>query len=449
MAVSGRSALEEAAARSGRQRSPNPTDRPRPMKRIIAESGYLATRCATAAVAVSCAASSAVEARLNRRQSRADYYPLAEACGCPHPVSSSANTSHLTLRSVGEEVHRSVLSHDRIQLLETLRDDCDVLISILIREEEVCVVPPHTSERLVKLLRQPRLLFDIAEGWPVLEDVTEAMNLSTVLVNELASELEKLGAWFNTRGFSPPTPAKRGARMSTINVASPQEVMALLRTWCAEVPLWDLRQWLDKRIAFMKVVPVGETRITLPAPARRIRPPPLQPFDEGPSFGSRPVGDDRSNLVEAILLERANTAHEAVLQAMRCNFAARGCECFQSVLIDLVCILGGFAYIVEAKSISPDNEVEQVRHAFAQLRDYRFRYSVEEPFIEREVSLCVALSSVPQDSWTAAFLRHEGIMLVWLGEDGKLAGPDIQALGVLSSKHIGTAQEVVQSRLPS
>lgn len=327
-----------------------------------------------------------------------------------------------------------MLFHDRIQLLEGLRDDCDVMISMLIRDEGARTIPAHISERMVKLLRQPRLLFDVAEGWPALEDVSEAMNLSTVLVNELASELERLGAWFDAHSPGEPRPAERHARTSTINLVSPQEVMASLRAGSAEAPLWKLRQWLDKRIASMNVAPLGESQVALPAPARMVRPPRLQPFNEGPSLGSRPVGGDRASLVEAVLLERANAAHETVLQAMRRNLAARGGECFQSVLIDLACILGRSPHIVEAKSISPDNEVEQVRHAFAQLRDYRFRHSAEEPFVGREVDLWVALSSIPQDSWTADFLRYEGILLVWLGKDGKLAGPDIRVLEALPSK---------------
>ena len=33
--------------------------------------------------------------------------------------------------------------------------------------------------------------FDVAGGWAALEDVSDAMNLSTVLINELASKLAK------------------------------------------------------------------------------------------------------------------------------------------------------------------------------------------------------------------------------------------------------------------
>lgn len=326
-----------------------------------------------------------------------------------------------------------MLSHDRVHLLESLRDDCDVLIAMLIRDEGARTVPAHTSERMVKLLRQPRLLFDVAEGWPALEDVSEAMNLSHVLVNELASELEKLGAWFDANNLGVSTLAERHSRTSNTHLVSPQQVVASLRAGSAEVPLWKLRHWLDRRIMSMNVALLGKSKVARPATGRIITPPRLQPFNEGPSLGVRSVGDDRLGLVEAVLLERANAAHEAVLQAMRGNLVNRGGECFQSVLIDLACIVRGSPHIVEAKSISPDNEVEQVRHAFAQLRDYRFRHRAEEPFVGREVCLWVALSSIPQDGWAADFLRHEKILLVWLGKDGKLAGPDIHVFEAMHS----------------
>jgi len=311
---------------------------------------------------------------------------------------------------------------------------------MLICDEEASPIPFHRSERIVKLLRQPRLLFDVAEGWPVLEEVSEAMDLSTALTNELASELDRLGAWVRAHNPGMSTFPERHTRTSMDDLVSPQKVLASLRAGSAEISLWRLRQWIDKRICSMNVAPVDNSEVALPAPARMVGPPRLQPFNEGPSLGSRPVGDDRVGLVEAVLLERANAAHEAVLQAMRRIMAARGADCFQSVLIDLACLLAGSTHIVEAKSISPENEVEQVRHAFAQLRDYRFRYSAEEPFVGRRVDLCVALSSAPQDSWAADFLRNEGVLLIWLRKDGKLAGPDIHVFEAMPFKHIDISE---------
>ena len=335
-----------------------------------------------------------------------------------------------------------MLSHDQLQFLEGLRDDCDVLISILIRKEEVGTIPPHTAERIVKLIRQPRLLFDFADGWPALEEVTEAMGLEAALVDELASEVEILHAW--TRSLpGPPTFAESKTRTNNIDLATTRKVIASLKAWSAEIPLWNLRQWLNTRIASVPVAPIINKPINASVSFHVKRPPPLQPFGDGASLGVRPVGGDRVGYIEAVLLERANVAHEAVLQAIKYVLTARGGQCFQSVLIDLACFLEGVPHIVEAKSISPDNEVEQVRSAFSQLRDYRFRHRAEKPFVGHEIGLWVALSSTPQNSWTTAFLSHEGVSLVWLGKDGVIAGPGLRSLDCIGSKHVGTPSPTV------
>ena len=161
---------------------------------------------------------------------------------------------------------------------------------------------------------------------------------------------------------------------------------------------------------------------------RAFKPPPLQPFGKGPSLGLRPVGASRNILIEAALLERANNAHEATLQTVRCCLAGCEVECFQSPLIDLACVLSHGPQIFEVKSISAENEVEQVRAANAQLSDYRFRYQNEEPFIGREVGLWVALSKTPSEDWTISFLRLAGICLIWLEGSNSLAGPDFSIL---------------------
>lgn len=150
-------------------------------------------------------------------------------------------------------------------------------------------------------------------------------------------------------------------------------------------------------------------------------------------MGFRPVGEVRSSITDAALLERANQAHEDALQAVKRLLAAQGVECFQSPLIDLACVLNGTPQIIEAKSITPDNEVEQIRAAYAQLHDYRFRYRDEAPFAGAEVSLWTVLSDAPSDSWTRDFLRSSDIRLIWLNHNGELAGPDLAALRPLHS----------------
>jgi hypothetical protein len=310
-----------------------------------------------------------------------------------------------------------VLFTVQVQLLERLRDDCDVLISMLIaREGEVRTVSARSVERIVRLLRQPRLLFDVADGWPPLEDVEKAMGLTSVIVGELASELDHMSASDSQSHYSYGT--------------AYQAAIASLKYRYAEVALWQLRQWLDRRIVAETTAPARDAFVeAAPTSGHVAKPPPLRLLDDGPSLGFRPVGNSRVSLTDATLLERANDEHEATLQAVRKHLAVRGVECRQSSLIDLACVLNGAPLIVEAKSISRDNEIEQVRAAYAQLHDYRFRYRDEEPFVGRDIGLWVALSEVPRENWTSRFLSSVGIRLVWLGENRALAGPNLCFLG--------------------
>jgi len=315
-----------------------------------------------------------------------------------------------------------MLPRHHVQLYERLRDDCDLIISMLIREDETPTIHGRSVERVVRLLRQPRLLFDAADGWPPLEDFAGATGLERAVVDELASELIHLTA---RTAASPPV-----ARTHAAKPVEPRQAIESLRRGCAEVALWHLRQWLDGRItAGARPALVGGTlNASAPVMGHMAKPPPLRGFDGGPSLGFRRVGGDRVGFVAAVLLERANEAHEATLQAVRSRLASHGVECFQSTLIDLACVLGAAPQIVEAKSIAPGNEVEQVRTAYGQLHDYRFRHRDVEPFAGRETGLWVALSAAPCDDWAPSFLHAAGICLVWLGENGRLAGPDLGRL---------------------
>lgn len=315
-----------------------------------------------------------------------------------------------------------MLPRHQVQLFERLRDDCDLVVSMLIREDETPTIHGRSVERLVRLLRQPRLLFDAADGWPPLQDVAGATRLERAVVDELASELDHLVARTDARPLV--------ARTQAAKPVEPRQAIESLRRGCAEVALWHLRQWLDGRVAAGgAAAALGASDVAAPAMGRVPKPPPLRGLDGGPSLGFRRVGGDRVGFVAAVLLERANEAHEATLQAVRSRLASQGVECFQSVLIDLACVLERAPQIVEAKSITPDNEVDQVRAAFGQLHDYRFRHRDVEPFAGREAGLWVALSAAPRDGWTLGFLRAAGLCLVWLDDKGRLAGPDLARLG--------------------
>ena len=297
-----------------------------------------------------------------------------------------------------------MISQHHLPLLELLQDDCDLLISMLISSADASPrMSDHRAKRLVRLLRQPRVLFDVPDGWPPLHEIAEATHLIPKDLGLLASMLE----------------------IFVLAEMPRSEAMERLRTECAEIPLFRLRGWLPRRIAAAQAQAVSQVAIRVEAAATQASGPPrLAKFGGGSSLGFRPVGGDRISLTEAVLLERAIESHEAALQAVHRCLTARGIECQQSILIDLACVMDGVPQIIEAKSISRDNETDQVRAAFAQLHDYKFRYKNEELFVGHSVGLWVILSGVPQDAWTTGFLHETGVRLIWLTESGALGGPD-------------------------
>ena len=80
--------------------------------------------------------------------------------------------------------------------------------------------------------------------------------------------------------------------------------------------------------------------------------------------------------------------------------------------------------LFEVKSIHSKNEISQIRHAVAQLLEYRYMYN------KPDASLWVVLSSKPSDFLDEhiKFIREDRKMnLLWV-ENSKLTGPDINKL---------------------
>jgi hypothetical protein len=312
---------------------------------------------------------------------------------------------------------------DRQQLstLEQLRDDCDRIISILIRDDEAPTIPVTSAKRLVKVLRKPRHLFDFGDGWPSFEVVESVLGLEPATIAKLAIELDNL-----TTSHDPPSSATRQRTKSNlVPLQTPTQTILSLRYGYAEVPLWHLRQWLDKTItsATSNSCHNESNAIEQTYQVSRL-PPSLWRFGQEPSFGFRTTASDEIHIIEGVKIERANHLHEAILQAVRERLVLNGIDCFQSALIDLACLLNDTPQIFEAKSITDTNEIDQVRAAYAQLLDYRFRYSNVKPFANQTTGLWIALSSRPAADWTLKFLTAANIRLVWLDDDGQLGGSD-------------------------
>lgn len=318
-----------------------------------------------------------------------------------------------------------MLSRVQAELSKRLQDDCDVLISMLIaRENEVSTTSGRSVERLVRLLRESRSLFDVADGWPPFEEVVNVIGLEQSIVVEFATELDCLCVLVGASSIMEnPRSREQAAPFRTA-----KEVITSLQNGRAETSLWLLRQWLEKRV---KQTHNYSASSAIEAVARKTpygsMLPPLQIFSDGPSFGHRSVGNSHAYFVESTLLERSNQAHETVVQAVRSFLIVRGIECFQSSLIDLAYVLNGTSNIVGVKSISTANELEQVRAGYAQLHDYRFRHRDHHVFAGRAIGLWIILSREPAEIWTANFLGATGIGLLWLGKDGELAGPGLHS----------------------
>jgi hypothetical protein len=78
--------------------------------------------------------------------------------------------------------------------------------------------------------------------------------------------------------------------------------------------------------------------------------------------------------------------------------------------------------IFEAKSVTDNNELAQVRHGLSQLYEYRFRHNMED------ASLWLLLSRPPKEEWLVNYLeRDRGVHVLWL-EGGELFGPFVDRL---------------------
>jgi len=119
--------------------------------------------------------------------------------------------------------------------------------------------------------------------------------------------------------------------------------------------------------------------------------------------------------------ERANRVHESILASLREHLENAGMDVGETFLIDAYADISG-PNIFEIKSIDGHNEKNQIRHAVAQLYEYRFVYGL------KEARLWLVLSGRPESGWILEYLvQDRGIHVLWL-EDGCLRGPSLGAL---------------------
>lgn len=123
--------------------------------------------------------------------------------------------------------------------------------------------------------------------------------------------------------------------------------------------------------------------------------------------------------VAKIKLENANNLHKNTNRLLRQYLAFNQLTVMESKLIDTYSVLSSGPAIFEVKSITEENEREQIRHAISQLYEYRFLHSIPN------ASLWIVFSTKPYSQWYIDYLLNDReIKVLWV--DGEiLAGPSL------------------------
>ena len=125
-------------------------------------------------------------------------------------------------------------------------------------------------------------------------------------------------------------------------------------------------------------------------------------------------------------VERANGAHEETLAILRNYLEKSGFSVSESKLIDAYSVVGGTPAIFEIKSITQNNEREQIRHALSQLYEYRFLHDA------LDATLWAVFSQPLSSIWYHDYLiKDRDVRLLWI-EDGEVCGPSLRHLQELS-----------------
>jgi hypothetical protein len=126
--------------------------------------------------------------------------------------------------------------------------------------------------------------------------------------------------------------------------------------------------------------------------------------------------------VARVKLEQANAVHAKTLAVLRSFLSGRELTVSESKLIDAYTELGAGPAIFEVKSVTENNEREQIRHALSQLYEYRFLHALPT------ASLWAVFSQPLSSGWYTDYLvRDRGVYVVWVRDD-LLEGPSVSLL---------------------
>ena len=115
-------------------------------------------------------------------------------------------------------------------------------------------------------------------------------------------------------------------------------------------------------------------------------------------------------------LDSANAEHAELLDVLGQFLGATGHRVEANQFVDAFTRLRSGPAIFEAKSVTDDNELAQIRHGLSQLYEYRYRHDL------KGATLWLVLSREPRESWVVNYLESDrGVHILWL-ESGALAG---------------------------
>jgi len=123
-------------------------------------------------------------------------------------------------------------------------------------------------------------------------------------------------------------------------------------------------------------------------------------------------------------LDEANRTHAELLALLRSHLSEYGHLIESNELIDAYARLRTGPAIFEAKSITDDNEVSQIRQGLSQLYEYRFRHRI------KDATLWLLLSRAPSGKleWMTEYIEKDrDVRLLWI-ENGSLSGPSFGRL---------------------
>lgn len=179
-----------------------------------------------------------------------------------------------------------------------------------------------------------------------------------------------------------------------------------------------------------KLTEAGQNQAESESPERRSlagrNSAPLRKRSQKPREDTEQKGEEEINYVADLdYLRDRSQAHEQVLDELEERLEESGYDCYQTNHCDLLALSDEKVILVEAKTVTPDTALKQIRQAIGQLHEYEYYDVVEEGIAEeRELIRCLLLNEPPKGKLREylEYLQTSDIgVLWWTGEE--ITGP--------------------------